>query len=114
MATLTDDDFARLQQRARDGTLTVSDARRLLSEALLERGARKAVEEDLARERFYHSDLADILDSQRKRYAELQGQMDVLQEKIVGVREELKQLTQREGVDATTAHQITLALYHLR
>jgi hypothetical protein len=113
MATLTDDDIARLQQRARDGTLTVSDARRLLAEALLERGARKAAEEDLARERFYHADLADLLASQRTRYTELRGEIDALKKKIEQAREELSKLKQREGVDAATAHEIDLVAYHM-
>jgi hypothetical protein len=81
MAPLTDEDFAQLKRRANASELTAADARKMLAEALLERGARKHAEYELAKERFYHDDKKAFIVRLRERICELVGQRVMLHEK---------------------------------
>ncbi len=87
MATLTDDDFTQLTRRANAGILTASDARRLLAEALLEREARKAAEEELAWRRYYHVEDIRTMHYRQQLIGDLQRQLDELRaQRADGIR----------------------------
>lgn len=58
--------------------------------------------------------LQTFIESLRRRLSEVEGQLDMLHERIAAAREELHGITQREGLDEATRHAIALAAYHLR
>jgi hypothetical protein len=106
MAMVPDDELRAYKRRADAGMLRIADAERLLMGLLAERQSREDAEQELRALRVHHEDDTALIALQRTKLARLK-------QLLASTRKELRPLTQREGLDATTAHQVALALSHL-